>query len=144
MTASFKIAALLLTLSAIIYGVIPPLVDLTETHVFHPGWTPHARFHMVWLLAVNSSIAIYVLFLVWWPGGDRSRQMKTAGILGLIALGGFVVSAIFRGAYGGAFTDPVGGVPPIMGIDANLVVFSPALVMQIIALILMFRDGRIS
>jgi hypothetical protein len=137
-----RIAAILLSLSAIIYGVLPPLVDLTDSHVFHPGWTPHARFHMVWLLAVNSSLALFVVCLVMWRGGDRVQRLRCAGILGSIALGGFVIAALFRNAYGGAFTDPVGGVPPLMGIDANLVVFSPAIVMQIIALIIVFRSAE--
>ena len=51
----------LMTVATLLYGVLPPLVDLTETHVFHPGWTPHARMHMVWLLGTNSAIAVLAL-----------------------------------------------------------------------------------
>ncbi len=53
MMGATKLASVLLIVSAIIYGVLPPIVDLTDTHVFHPSWTTHARFHMVWLLAAN-------------------------------------------------------------------------------------------
>lgn len=98
---------------------------------------------MVWLLAVNSAIPLLVLLLVLWPAPDRVQRLRLAGILGCIVLGGFAVAALTRGAYGGALTDPVGGVPPLMGLDANAVVFTPALVLQVIALILAFRmDGR--
>jgi hypothetical protein len=135
----------LLIISALIYGVVPPIVDLTETHVFHPDWTPHARFHMVWLLAVNSSLALFVGYLTIWPSAQRLQRLKVASVLGLIALGGFVVAAVSRGAYGGGFTDPVGGVPPIMGMDANLLVFSPAIAVQVIATALVFlADRRVS
>ncbi len=140
MTGTTKVAAILLTLAAIVYGVIPPFVDLTPTHVFHPAWPAHARFHMVWQLAINSALGLFVLYLVWWPAGDRLARLKVASILGCISLGGFVVAALTRGAYGGAFTDP-GGVPPVMGLDANVLAFSPAMLMQIVALVLVFTAG---
>jgi hypothetical protein len=126
-----------LTLSAIVYGILPPFVDLTATHVFNPAWTPHARFHMVWLLAVNSSLGLFVFYLVWVPAAQRLARLRVAAVLGLIALGGFVVAALARNAYGGAFTD-VGGVPPVMGMDANVLVFTPAILAQIVAAILVF------
>ena len=44
---------ILMILGTLMYGAIPPFVDLTETHVFHPEWTPHSRMHMVWLLGTN-------------------------------------------------------------------------------------------
>lgn len=55
----------LMTVATLCYGVLPLLVDLTETHVFHPGWTPHARMHMVWLLGTNSAIAVLALYCLW-------------------------------------------------------------------------------
>lgn len=137
-----RLASILLVLMAVVYGVLPPMVDLTETHVFHPDWTPHARFHMVWLLAVNSALALFVCWLVLWPAADRLPRLKTASILGLIALGGFVVAALFRSSYGGGFTDPQGGVPPIMGMDANMVVFAPAILLQLVAAFLVFSARR--
>ncbi len=53
---------ILMTLATFMYGAIPPFVDLTETHVFHPEWTPHSRMHMVWLLGTNTSIAVLAYF----------------------------------------------------------------------------------
>jgi hypothetical protein len=140
MRATTKLAAILLTLTAIIYGVIPLLVDLSPTHVLHPAWPAHARFHTVWQISVNSMLALLVLYLVWWPAGDRRARLKLASVLGLIALGGFIVAALFVHAYGGAFTDP-GGVPPVMGMDANVLAFTPTIALQLIALILAFRKG---
>jgi hypothetical protein len=48
MTGKEKIAAALLTLTAIVYAVIPPIVDINATHILNPEWTAHARFHTVW------------------------------------------------------------------------------------------------
>jgi hypothetical protein len=139
MTGTIKIAAVLLTLAAIVYGLIPPFVDLTATHVLHPGWPAHARFHMVWQLAVNTGLGLFVVYLVWWPAGDRLARLKVAAILGFISLGGFVIASMTRKLYGGAFTD-AGGVPPIGGMDANVLAFTPAMAMQVIALALVFRQ----
>lgn len=133
-TGSLRTSRVLITIVTLMYGIIPPLVDLTETHVFHPDWTPHARFHMVWLLATNSGLAILALYLMWMSRLEVQFRIKASGVIGLIVLGGFFVSALTSHVYGGSLVDPVGGVPPIMGIDANLVIFSPMLAMVMIGL----------
>jgi hypothetical protein len=65
MTGKAKIAAILLTLTAVVYGFIPLLVDLSPTHVLHPAWSPHARFHVVWQISIGTMIALIVLYLLW-------------------------------------------------------------------------------
>ncbi len=133
-TGSLRTSRVLITIVTLMYGIIPPLVDLTDTHVFHPDWTPHARFHMVWLLVTNSGFAILALYLMWMSRLDAQFRMRAGGIIGLIVLGGFFVSALTSRVYGGSLADPVGGVPPIMGIDANLAIFSPMLAIVLIGL----------
>jgi hypothetical protein len=133
-TGSLSVSRILITIATLVYGVIPLLVDLTETHVFHPDWTPHARFHMVWLLSTNSVFAILALYLMWISHLDVRTRVRAGGIIGLCVLGGFFLSTLTIGLYGGSLVDPVGGVPPIMGMDANLVVFSPMLLIVVIGL----------
>lgn len=133
-TGSLRTSRVLMTIVTLMYGIIPPLVDLTETHVFHPDWTPHARFHMVWLLATNSGFAILALYLMWMSRLEAQFRIMAGGVIGLIVLGGFFVSALTSHMYGGSLVDPTGGVPPIMGIDANLAIFSPMLAMMLIGL----------
>jgi hypothetical protein len=135
-----RVSRILITLATLVYGVIPLLVDLTETHVFHPDWTPHARFHMVWLLATNTALAGFALYLMWLSKLDTRIRVRAAGVVGLCVLGGFFVSTMTSSLYAGSLVDPVGGVPPIMGMDANLVVFSPMLVLVVIGLWLSFKD----
>ena len=59
-----SISRVLITIATLVYGVIPVLVDISETHAFHPDWPPHARFHMVWLLGTNSTLAVLTLYLM--------------------------------------------------------------------------------
>jgi hypothetical protein len=116
---------ILMTLATFMYGAIPPFVDLTETHVFHPEWTPHSRMHMVWLLGTNTSIAVLALYFLWFHKASRAFGVRLAGILGLCVYGGFWLSALTVSLYGGALSDK-GGVPQIMGMDTNVVVFLSA------------------
>jgi hypothetical protein len=37
---------------------------------------------MVWQLVINSGLGLFVLFLVWAPGGKRISRLKLAAILG--------------------------------------------------------------
>jgi hypothetical protein len=119
------VGQILMTLATLVYGVIPPFVDLTETHVFHPEWTPHSRMHMVWLLGTNSGVALVALYWLWLYRANRALGLNLAGILGLCVYGGFWVSALTASLYGGALSDK-GGVPPVMGMDANVLVFGIA------------------
>ena len=125
---SVLIGRVLMTLATLIYGVLPPFVDLTDTHVFHPEWTPHSRLHMVWLLGTNSAIALVALYFLWFHKAYSAFGVRLAGILGLCVFGGFWLSATTISFYGGALSDK-GGVPPILGMDANILIFSLALFM---------------
>jgi hypothetical protein len=136
-----RIAAVLLTLTAVIYGIILLIVDISPTHILHPAWSPHARFHVVWQISVNTMLGFLAVLLVWWPGVNRPLRLKIAALLGCIALGGFVVAALTRHLYAGAFSEP-GGVPPIAGVDANVLAFTPTLAIQFIALVLVLIPSR--
>ena len=126
---NFRIGRVLMSLATLVYGLIPPVVDLTETHVFHPDWTPHSRMHMVWLLVTNSSLAALALNYLW--RSVDAAGVRMAGILGLCVYGGFMVSAAAIPLYGGALSDR-GGVPPVFGIDANIVTFTLALLLLLV------------
>ena len=123
----------LMTLAILVFTVIPPLVDLlTETHVHHPEWTPHARVHTVWLLGLVSAVGILALFLLWVREKDAGFNFNLAFVLGLMVYGAFFLAGSTRSLYGGAMTDE-GGVPPgLFGFDPNTFVFSIALVILIV------------
>jgi hypothetical protein len=141
MSSKQKVAAVLLTLTAIVYAGVPPIVDANATHILNPAWTPHARFHTVWQVSVNSMLGLLSMLLVWWPSETRPLRIKIGAVLGCIALGGFFVAALTRDLYGGAFSEP-GGVPPVAGMDANLLLFTPTSLIQIAALLLVLFPER--
>ena len=128
---SVLLGRIIMTIATLMYGVIPPFVDLTETHVFHQDWTPHARMHMVWLLGTNTTIALVALYFLWLQKSSSALGVRLAGVLGLCVYGGFMLSASTTSLYGGSLSDK-GGVPPVMGMDANILAFSLALVLLLV------------
>jgi hypothetical protein len=132
------IGRLLMTIATLAYGVIPLFVDLSQTHVLHPDWTPHARMHMVWLLGTNSSLALVALCSLWLYRTNTALGTHLAGVLGLCVYGGFLLSAATLDLYAGALSDQ-DGVPPVLGMDANVVVFSQGLLMLLAGWILTGR-----
>lgn len=117
------IGRVLMTVATLMYGLIPPVVDLTGTHVFHPEWAPHARMHMVWLLATNTAISLAALYFLWLRRPVNDCGVRLAGLLALCVHGGFAISALTVSLYGGSLADNR-GVPPIMGIEANVLAVS--------------------
>lgn len=128
-----RFAKILLTLTAIQLGFIPAVVDLTESHVFHHDWPPHAKFHMVWLVTLGLSLSTYVLVLIWKPSYQNLKNMKHASLLGSLVLLGFFTATLTQNIYGGALADPV-HQKLVFGTDANLVSFSIACILQVMAL----------
>jgi hypothetical protein len=134
------IGRILMTLPTLNYGVGAAAVDLTQTHVFNPQWTPHSRMHMVWLLATNTAISAVSVYLLWVRGASGTYNVRLAGVLGICVYGGFFLSAATIATYGGSLSDP-GGVPPIMGIDANIVGFSVSLIVLLVGWALARQKG---
>ena len=141
MTGREKSAAVLLTLTAIVYGVIPLIVDIGPTHILHPAWTSHARFHVVWQLALTTMLGLLSVLLIWWPGPSRPLRLKLGALLGCLVFAGFFVAALTRTLYGGSFSEP-GGVPPVGGIDANVLAFTPTFLIQLVGLALALLPNR--
>jgi len=122
----------LLILAALIYGALPIWADLSDTHVFHADWPPHARFHMVWqltILVISSLLTIIGAVLV------KTRQvtiMKLLPLPGLIVLMAFFLTALSVNVFSGSLSDDP-NARSIMGLDANVFVFSLAAFLQLLA-----------
>lgn len=52
---------LFLTIATLIYGVVPAIADLNETHLFNEHWSPHARLHGAWFLFFGFAMAMLSL-----------------------------------------------------------------------------------
>lgn len=138
-----KLAQILLTIAAIQFGIIPPIVDFTETHVFHPDWPPHARFHLVWLLFTGTCIALLIITVVWKKFEQKHTVLKLVSLLGCIVLAGFFISALFKDSYGGSLTDLAEPIQ-VMGIDGNLFSFSIAAFLQLTATYLVWFKVKLN
>ena len=125
---------ILITVATLLYGVLPLLADLSETHVLNPSWTPHARFHLVWLLATGASIAALALWLLWVRG-----DVVLAAVLGLCVLAGFWIAAATKSLYGGALADGGGPEEEPGAVAANAVFFGLIMALLLVGLVVHLR-----
>ncbi len=125
------VAKILLTIAAIQFGFIPLIVDFTETHVFHPDWPPHARFHLVWLLCLGAALSLYIIYTIWIRSKQHPEALRQSSLIGCIVLSAFFVAAIFKSVYGGSLTDLKEPLK-VFGIDGNVFSFSIASLFQIL------------
>ncbi len=111
--------------------------------MLHPDWPAHARFHLVWLLALGSAISIYVLGAIWSRSSHSSLAIRQASIVGCIVLAGFFTAALTRASYGGSLSDLADPIL-VFGIDGNLFSFSIAAVFQLIGTAIVWRSDTVS
>ena len=97
--------------SLLVLLVLLPVLEIRDTHVFNPSWTPHARLHEVWQLTTNAGVALVALWLVW-----RRGAVQLAGLLGLCMIGGALVAHGLAPTYGGALTYPGGPGGIVLGL----------------------------
>ena len=71
---------------------------------------------------------------MWRTNIELPLRIRIAGVISLCALGGFFISTLTTKLYGGSLVDEIGGVPPVMGMDANLVLFIPLRVLVVVGL----------
>ena len=141
MKSPIKIARILVTIPAVFLAIVPPIVDLTETHVLNPLWIGHARFHTVWLLATNSLVSLAALGVLWWPSALSFRHAVLFGAdLVCTVLSGFFVAAATQFAYDGSLTDPNGVAVAFGPVDANLATFSILFCLLILAVVIVRKS----
>jgi hypothetical protein len=128
MELSNNIGKILITISTVIYGFIPPIADFNKTHATNPKWIGHARFHVVWQVLITFFIAIYSLYYLWFK---KTPDLLIPFINGLIVLGSFLLNVFLKKYYSGKLADD-NGIPKYLNIDSNLLGFSIALILLIL------------
>ncbi len=119
----------ILTLGILFYGIAVPILEINDTHVFDPLWTPHARLHEVWQLTTNSGIALFSFWLVWWR-----ENITLAGFLGLFVMGGFLFAYAIRGSYDGSMVMSDGSEKTIFGVNLGVAGFGIASALHLLAM----------
>ncbi len=104
------LARVLISIGVLFYILLIPLLEWNQTHVFHPDWPPHARFHHVWQLITNVTLGILVLWLSW-----RRRALNIAAAISCCVMGGVILSYMLSGYTGssiqsGNITEQVWGL----------------------------------
>ena len=110
----------LITAATTAYGLGPFVTDMNRTHLFHPAWPGHARFHLLWASISQLAVAGVALWLVWSHAPDGLKRCRLAAILGLCMMSGFWGALALKKFYRGTLHDPH-GIPPIAGrLDGNI------------------------
>lgn len=121
----------IITPSVILFTIGVPFLEINETHVFNPDWTPHARIHEVWQLISNSSIGILCLWLIWYK-----KELKISLILSLLITGGFLLAFCLKEFYGGSMKYLDGTEKTLLGINIGVLGFGVAFVLLLLTLLI--------
>jgi len=106
------------TTAAVVFLLVLPVLEISETHVFNPDWPEHARLHEVWQLSVHGAVSLICLWLVW-----VKREPSLAGLLSLAMTGSFVFAYLIRDTYGGSMRHVDGEPVTTLSNVAVVVVF---------------------
>ena len=123
--------AIATTFSIILYAIAVPFLEINDTHVFNPDWTPHARIHEVWQLITNSSIGVFCLWLIW-----KKKDTLLAAKLSLMVMGGFLIAYLLKGMYGGSMKYLDGSEKTLLGINIGILGFGLAFIFIVAAFLL--------
>ena len=117
---------------------VPVLVDLGSTHLLNDLCDAHARTHLVWMISSFFLIFILGMYFLW-----IKNEEYTPALMSLCVLVGYSISAMTISLYGGVFLGEGGVEPEPFGIPINVIHFSSMLIIQLISLILLYREQKI-
>ncbi len=120
-----------ITFAIILYAMVVPFLEVNETHVFNPDWTPHVRIHEVWQLITNSSIGLFCLWLLWFK-----NKIKLSALLSLLIMGGFLIAFIIKDSYGGSMKYLDGSEKTLFGINIGVLGFGVAVVLILFSFVI--------
>ncbi|WP_127141500.1 hypothetical protein [Flagellimonas marinaquae] len=114
----------IITFSIVLYAIVVPFLEINDTHVFNPDWTPHAKIHEVWQLITNSAIGVLCLWLVW-----VKKEFRLSALLSMLVTGGFLLAYSLQNLYGGSMKYLDGSEKTILGINIGVVGFGLAFIL---------------
>jgi len=126
------IARILMTITGLGLAIGPAVADFNKTHATNPLWPPHARFHVVWQVLTNSSLCLFMLFVLWTPLVEQyDLQLKLVAMVQFAILLPIYATIACMGLFDGALKD-VNGLRPFVfniagkkrAVDTNLFGFS--------------------
>ena len=112
-----NLSILSVTLTSLVFGLLIPVLEINQTHLFNPEWPSHARLHEAWQLMANAAVSALALYLVW-TGKARKIAIVLSLIIGLSFLSAFALSP----SYGGSMLHTDGMQMAIGGINVAILI----------------------
>ena len=112
-----KLAIVSVGLSAIIFTVLIPVLELNSTHLTNPDWPSHARLHEAWQLLTNAAISVLALGCVW---TDRAPRIGIS--LALMICVSFLAAWALGSVYGGSMLHTDGTQIAVGGVNVAVIV----------------------
>ena len=123
------LSKVLVTIGITIYGVLTPALEV-GTHVFSPDYAPHARFHEIWQLTTNCSLALLCSWLTW-----AKNEVRLSSIVAIFVAAGYIVAYVVRDSYGGsAVVLPGGAEHMVLGINRGVLGFGLVVLLSVVVL----------
>jgi len=119
-TTKLLIAKILITIGLSLYALLPFVIDFGGSHIASVDWSPHARFHLTWVLFGNVMALPVLLFAIWSKLHGTGRSVRLVAFLGMAYTLGFFVAASLRGRLGSDLHD-AGHEHLVLGLDGNLI-----------------------
>jgi len=111
-----KFATTSVGLSAIIFTVLIPVLELGPTHLTNPDWPSHARLHEAWQLLTNAAISALALGCVW-----TSRAPRIGVSLALMICVSFLAAWALGPVYGGSMLHSDGTQMAVGGVNVAVI-----------------------
>jgi len=135
------LSKILVSLGLCMYVLIPFAVDFGASHIGSEHWTPHARFHLTWVLYGNLMALPIMLWAVWGKKiHGTGRSVRLMAFLGMAFTAGFYVAVASRARIGAELHDP-GHEHLVMGMDGNLVSTATVFILLLSGAFLSIRRG---
>ncbi len=128
------------SLNALMFVLLVPLLEVSDTHLFNAEWPPHARLHEAWQLATNMALSLLALVLVW-----KSNRPVAAVVACLAICLPFVAVWLLQGVYGGSMQRSDGAELAAFGVNIaalSVLVVSAGLLASVAIEIPAFRKGN--
>ena len=134
---------LILSFLALGIAVGPMIADFNKTHATNPLWPPHARFHVVWQVLIQTGTSALALVLLWRDSADYTFQLYLASAIVYVWIISFFVTLASMPRFGGALRD-VNGIEPfrfrvggrVREVDTNLLGVTLFAVVNTVAVLL--------
>tara|TARA_R110000787_G_scaffold189852_2_gene301418 strand:- start:3192 stop:3593 length:402 start_codon:yes stop_codon:yes gene_type:complete len=106
-----------IALHAIIFIILVPFLEISDTHLLNPDWPAHARLHEAWQLLTNASLSALALLLVW-----RWNRPITALVVCLTVTVPFLAAWAIQSIFGGSMKHSDGTEIAVFGMNAGVLI----------------------